>query len=412
MDIFDKIRAGAGSIAEAARGGHGYYAFPELQGDIGPRMIYRGRRRLVWSLNNYLGLANHPAVREADIEGAMRFGMAAPMGSRMMSGETEHHLRLESELAEFVGKPDAFLVNFGYQAMVSLLDTVLDRRDVAICDSDVHACIMDGLRLHSGKRLTYPHNDIDALERLLARAVPLAERTGGGVLVISEGVFGMAGDQGRLAAIVALKKKYPFRLLVDDAHGFGVLGAAGGGTGQEQAVQDGVDIYFGTFAKSMASIGAFIAGSKELVDWLKYNMRSQIFSKGLPTPLVWGALKRLSIVRSEPERRARVWEIARALQGALLNANFDIGRTNSLVTPVLLSGGVPQAAAYLRGLREKHDIFCSVVVYPVVPKDTIMFRLIPTADHSLDDVRETVAAFVAVRAGLASSPMLTAVPAS
>lgn len=400
MDIFERIRHNRGPLGEHSKTAHGYFTFPKLEGEIGNRMVFRGRERLVWSLNNYLGLANHPEVREADAKGAADYGMAYPMGARMMSGNSDLHEQLERELAAFEQKEDAILLNFGYQGMVSCIDSLLTRHDVAVYDSESHACILDGLRLHFGKRFVYPHNDITNLEKQLERATKLTNESGGGILVITEGVFGMRGDLGRLAEIVALKKKYDFRLLVDDAHGFGTEGPTGAGTAEKQGCQDGVDVYFGTFAKSMASIGAFIASTHDVIDYLRYNMRSQIFAKSLPMPLVVGALKRLELLRERPELRERLWTIVNALQGGLREAGFDIGNTESCVTPVYLNGTIPEATNLIVDLRERFGIFCSMVVYPVVPKGIILLRLIPTAVHTLEDVRYTIECFTAIREDL------------
>ena len=398
MDIFDRIHQNAGGpIGQYQKLSHGYYSFPKLEGEIGPRMMFRGREVLNWSLNNYLGLANHPEVRKADAEGAAKFGMAAPMGARMMSGQTKWHEQLERELAAFVGKPDAFLLNYGYQGMVSIIDCLLTRRDVVVYDSEAHACIIDGLRLHPGKRFVYPHNDMAACRKQLERATKLAEENGGGVLVITEGVFGMKGDLGKLDEIVALKKDFQFRLLVDDAHGFGTMGEGGRGTASHFGVVDGVDVLFNTFAKSMAGIGAFVCGPRWLINLLRYNMRSQLYAKSLPMPMVIGALKRLELIRNHPEYQEKLWEIVRMLQSSLKENGFEIGVTNSPVTPVFLKGGIPEATNLVVDLRENHGIFCSMVVYPVIPKGEIILRIIPTAVHTLEDVKVTIEAFKAVR---------------
>lgn len=397
MDIFERIRNNRGPLGAHSKEAHGYFTFPKLEGEISNRMVFRGKERLVWSLNNYLGLANHPEVRKADIEGAAAYGMASPMGARMMSGNTDYHEQLERELAAFEKKEAVILLNFGYQGMVSAIDALVTRHDVIVYDAESHACILDGVRLHMGKRFVYPHNDITSLEKQVQRAKKLTEESGGGILVITEGVFGMSGAQGKLKEIVALKKRYDFRLFVDDAHGFGTQGATGAGTGEEQGVQDGIDLYFGTFAKSMASIGAFIAGTENVVDFLRYNMRSQIFAKSLPMPLVIGALKRLELLRNDPNLRKDLWTIVRALQNGLRDAGFEIGNTQSCVTPVFLNGTIPEATALIYDLRENYDIFCSMVVYPVVPKGIILLRLIPTAVHTLGDVAYTIEVFAKVR---------------
>jgi glycine C-acetyltransferase len=392
-DLFEKIKANRGPIGMHAKESHGYFTFPKLEGDIGPNMTFRGKERLNWSLNNYLGLANHPEVRKADADAAANFGFAMPMGARMMSGNSNYHEQLESELSAFVQKQDTILCNFGYQAMVSAIDCLVDRHDVIVYDAESHACILDGVRLHMGKRYVFKHNDIADCEKQLERATKLAEAQNGSILVITEGVFGMRGDQGKLKEIVALKKKFNFRLFVDDAHGIGTLGATGGGTGQEQGCQDGIDIYFGTFAKSFALIGGFISSDEQIVEYLRYNMRSQIFAKALPMPLVVGALKRLELMRTKPELKNKLWEITNALQSGLKNAGFEIGETNSCVTPVYMNGSIPEATNLILDLRENYNIFCSMVVYPVVPKGMIILRLIPTAAHTMEHVNYTIDCF-------------------
>lgn len=400
MDIFEKFKKDQGSLGQYRKEAHGYFAFPKLEGEIQPQMKFRGKEVLNWSLNNYIGLANHPEVRKADAESAEKWGLAYPMGARMMSGQTSTHELLESQLAEFVGKEDAYLLNFGYQGMVSIIDSLVDRNDVIVYDSEDHACILDGMRLHMGKRFVYQHNDMESLEKQLKRAVKVAEKTGGGILVITEGVFGMAGDLGDLKGVVELKKKYPFRLLVDDAHGFGTMGATGAGTGEHFEVQDEIDVYFSTFAKAMASIGAFVAGNEDIINFLRYNLRSQIFAKSLPMPLVEGGIKRLELLKNSPELREKLWSICTALQDGLRAQGFDLGKTNSPVTPVYLSGSVPEATNLVMDLRENYNLFCSIVVYPVIPKGQLLLRLIPTASHSMEDVEYTIKCFTAVRDNL------------
>ena len=392
-DIFEKIQANRGPIGMHAKESHGYFTFPKLEGDIGPHMNFRGKEKLNWSLNNYLGLANHPEVRKADADAGANYGFAMPMGARMMSGNSNYHEQLERELADFVSKDDSILVNFGYQAMVSAIDCLVDRHDVIVYDAESHACILDGVRLHMGKRYVFKHNDIEDCEKQLQRATKLAQETGGAILVITEGVFGMRGDQGALKEIVALKKKYNFRLFVDDAHGIGTLGKTGAGTGEEQGVQDEIDIYFGTFAKSFAMIGGFIASDSQVVEFLRYNMRSQIFAKAMPLPLVVGALKRLELIRTKPELKDKLWEITNALQSGLKAAGFEIGPTNSCVTPVYMNGSIPESTNLIYDLRENYNVFCSMVVYPVVPKGMIILRLIPTAVHTMEDVKYTIECF-------------------
>jgi glycine C-acetyltransferase len=363
-------------------------------------MRFRGKEMLNWSLNNYLGLASHPEVREADAQGAKEFGMAAPMGARMMSGQTRWHEQLERELAEFVGKPDSFLLNFGYQGMISIIDVLLSPRDVVVYDAEAHACIIDGLRMHKGKRFVFQHNDMDSLRKQLGHAQAVAEEARGGILVITEGVFGMKGDLGPLDKIVALKREFDFTLLVDDAHGFGTMGPQGRGTAAHFGVTEGIDVLFNTFAKSMAGIGAFVAAEKWLVDIMRYNMRSQLYAKSLPMPMVIGALKRLDLIRRHPEYQEQLWTIVRALQGGFRARGFEIGATASPVTPVYMKGGVDEATNLVVDLRENHGVFCSVVVYPVIPKGEIILRIIPTAAHTLEDVEYTLAAFDDVRGKL------------
>jgi len=386
-----------GPLGQYADQGFGYYSFPKLEGEISNHMYFRGKPMLVWSLNNYLGLANHPEIRKADADAAAQFGLAAPMGARMMSGQTKYHQQLEQELAAFENKEASYLLNYGYPGMVSIIDSLLDRHDVVVYDSESHACILDGLRLHIGKRFVFKHNDLDNFETQIKHARKVADTTGGGILVITEGVFGMPGDLGNLKGILQFKSQYGFRLLVDDAHGFGTMGATGAGTSQEQQVMEGVDVYFGTFAKAMAGIGAFVACEKRIIKALTYKMRSQIYAKSLPLPMVVGSLKRLDMIRTHPELREKLWVIVKALQAGLKEHGFDLGKTQSPVTPVFLKGGPIEATQVIADLRENYGIFCSAVIYPVVPKDVIMLRLIPTAAHTLEDVRVTVAAFAEVR---------------
>jgi glycine C-acetyltransferase len=400
MDLFEKLLKDRGHLGSHSHVDDNYYMFPKLEGEIAPRMMFKGKEVLTWSLNNYLGLANHPEVRKADTEATERWGLGYPMGARMMTGNSSYHEQLEQELATFVGKESGMLLNFGYQGIMSVIDALADRKDVIVYDGESHACIIDGLRLHMGKRFVYPHNDIDNLQIQLRRAERLTKESGGGILVITEGVFGMSGNMGNLKEIVALKEQYNFRLLVDDAHGFGTMGATGAGTGEEQGVQDGIDIYFSTFAKSMASIGAFIAGDFNILDHLKYNLRSQIFAKTLPMPLVIGNLKRLDLLRTRPELKDQLWTIVNAVQSGLKNKGFNIGTTQSPVTPVLLNGTTFEALNLVRDLRTEYSIFCSVIAYPVVPKGVIMLRIIPTAVHTLADVQQTIIAFEKIKVKL------------
>lgn len=397
MDIFEKIKKNRGALGQYQDFGHGYFAFPKLEGEIAPRMKFRGKEVLAWSLNNYLGLANDPEIRKCDTEATAVYGLAYPMGARMMSGHTTNHERFEEMAARFTGKEDAYLLNYGYQGMVSIIDALVDRHDVIVYDSESHACIMDGLRLHMGKRFVFPHNDIESCEKQLQRATKLIEGTTGGILVITEGVFGMAGDLGKLDKIAALKNKYKFRFLVDDAHGFGTMGSDGSGTGQHFGVQDDIDIYFATFAKSMAGIGGFVSSTKDVINFLRYNLRSQIYAKSLPMAMTLGAIKRLEYIQTHPELKEKLWVIVRALQKGLREAGLNLGKTESPVTPVFMKSGVSQATQMIYDLRENYGIFCSVVVYPVVPKDVVMLRLIPTAAHTLEDVEYTIKAFKEIK---------------
>ena len=396
-DLFDKIYKDKGPLGKWAEQAEGYFVFPKLEGEISNRMRFQGKEVITWSVNDYLGLANRPEVRKADAEAAAKYGSAYPMGARMMSGHTDLHEQLQRELAAFVNKEAAYLLNFGYQGILSTIDALVSKDDVIVYDVDAHACIIDGVRLHMGQRFTYKHNDLESIEKNLMRAERVAEKTGGGILLISEGVFGMRGEQGRLKEIVALKKKYNFRFLVDDAHGFGTLGKTGAGAGEEQGVQDQIDVYFATFAKSMASTGAFIAADQEIINYLKYNLRSQMFAKSLQMQLVEGAPKRLDMIRTMPELREKLWQNVNALQNGLKERGFDIGTTQSCVTPVYLKGSIPEAMALVKDLRENYGIFCSIVVYPVIPKGLILLRLIPTATHTMEDIEITLKAFSSIR---------------
>ena len=401
-DLFEKIYKDKGPLGKWASQAEGYFVFPKLEGQISNRMKFQDKDVITWSINDYLGLANHPDVREVDAKASQEFGSAYPMGARMMSGHTSLHEQLQQELAAFVNKEASYVLNFGYQGIMSTIDALVGKDDVIVYDVDAHACIIDGVRLHMGKRFTYKHNDVVSLEKNLERATKIAEQTGGGILVISEGVFGMRGEQGRLKEIASLKNKFNFRFLVDDAHGFGTLGPTGAGAGEEQGVQDEIDVYFATFAKSMASTGAFIAADKEIIDFLKYNLRSQMFAKSLQMQLVKGALKRLDMIRTMPELKKNLWKIVNALQSGLKERGFDIGTTQSCVTPVYLKGSIPEAMALVKDLRENHGIFCSIVVYPVIPKGLILLRMIPTSMHTLKDVEETLQAFSVIRERLNS----------
>ena len=400
-DIFDKIKANRGPLGQHAKESHGYFTFPKLEGDIAPRMTFKGKEVLTWSINNYLGLSNLPEIRKADADAAERWGLGYPMGARMMSGQTSEHEKLERQLADFMDKDACYLLNFGYQGCMSAIEALVDRNDVIVYDSESHACMVDGVRLHQGKRKVFKHNDMESFEKQMATATKLAEESGGGILVVTEGVFGMSGDQGKLKEIIEYRKsgKFQFRIFVDDAHGFGTLGEKGQGAGEIQGVQDEIDVLFGTFAKSMASVGAFVCSNDDIINYLAYNMRSQIFAKSLPMPLVVGALKRLELLKGAAQRD-KLWTITNALQNGLKNAGFNLGNTNSCVTPVMLSGTLGEAPNLTFDLRENHSLFCSIVVYPVVPKGMILLRLIPTASHSIDDVNYTIKVFKEIKVKL------------
>jgi glycine C-acetyltransferase len=397
VDIFERIKNNRGPIGQHMKESHGYFSFPKLEGELGAHMTFRGKKVLVWSLNNYLGLANDPEIRKVDADAAAQWGMAYPMGARMMSGQTKYHEQLENDLASFMEKEDAFLLNFGYQGCMSAIECMMGRNDVIVYDSECHACIIDGIRLHHGKRFVFQHNDMASFEKQLKHAKALTDKSGGGILVLTEGVFGMAGDMGDLKSIVSFKKEYGFRLFVDDAHGFGTIGECGRGAGDVQGVQKDIDVYFGTFAKSMATIGAFVASERHVIEFMRYNMRSQTFAKSLPLPIVLGAIKRLEMMRTRPDLQEGLWNVARALQSGLKEAGFDIGKTNSVVTPIFMKGSLGEATNLTLDLRERYAIFCSIVVYPVVPKDVIMLRLIPTVVHTLEDVNYTIDCFKKVR---------------
>jgi glycine C-acetyltransferase len=403
-DIFEKIKKNRGPIGQYSKGVHGYFTFPKLEGELGNKMTFRGKECLVWSLNNYLGLANHPEVRKIDAEAAAQYGLAYPMGARMMTGQTREHELLENELADFMGFQDAILLNFGYQGCVSTIDSLVDRTDVIVYDSESHACILDGMRLHTGKRFVFQHNDMESFDKQMKNATHVASQTGGGILVITEGVFGMAGDQGKIKEIVEFRKsgKYNFRLFVDDAHGFGTIGETGQGVGEAQGVQGEIDVLFGTFAKSMSSIGGFVCADESIVEYLRYNMRSQMFAKALPMTITIGARKRLELLKTQPELKAKLWEVASTLQTGLKAEGFDIGATNSPVTPVFMQGSLAEATNLTYDLRENYNIFCSIVIYPVVPKGVIMLRLIPTAVHTLEDVKYTIETFSKCKQKLAA----------
>ncbi len=393
MDVFEKLVKDGGPLGQHMDRAHGYFAFPKLEGELGPRMMFRGKEMIVWSLNNYLGLVNHPEIRKVDAEAAAAYGIGNPMGARMMSGNTAKHEELEKVISKYVNREDTMLVNFGYQGIMSCIDALVNRRDVIVYDAESHACIVDGVRLHMGHRYAFKHNDIEDCEKQLIRATELAAKNGGGILLITEGVFGMDGEQGILKEISALKKKYEFRILIDDAHGFGYMGPTGAGADEAQGCQEDIDLYFSSMVKSLGSLGGFICGSKNVIKYLRYNVRSQIFAKSMPLMIVEGMLKRMDMVINQPEFRERLWANVERLQNGLKERGFDIGHTNSPVTPVYMKGDVPEATQMVMDLRENYHVFCSIVVYPVIPKGDIIYRLIPTAEHSFEDIDITLKAF-------------------
>ena len=404
-DIFARRLTEKTPLSRHAATIEGYFSFPKLEGPIGPRMGLNGREMVCWSLNNYLGLSNHPEVREADAAAAAEYGMGYPMGSRLMSGDTELHDELERQLSEFVGKEATMLLNFGYQGAFSIVDALLDRHDAVVYDKDVHACTYDGIRMQTCHRFSFRNNDLAHLEKQLIRATEATEKSGGGILVLIEGVYGMGGHQGKVAEVVALKEKYNFRLLLDDAHGFGVLGETGAGTGEAQGCQDGVDLYYSTFTKSMSTMGAFISGGLEILEHMKYTVRSQVFSKTIPMPVIVGALKRLDMIRTRPELRERLWKNVHSLQAGLYDHGFLDGNIlgESCITPVFLKhDDYVESVAMVCDLRDAYGIFTSIMVYPVVPKGTMMLRLTATALHTERDIDETLHGFTKVREKLAA----------
>ena len=396
MDLFDKLNSRNSPLGPFTSDGYGYYTFPRLEGPIGPEMTFNGKPVVVWSVNDYLGIANNPVIRDYDAKVAAEYGFSTPMGARLMTGNSRQHEALEEELADFVHKPAAFLLNYGYQGISSMIQSLVSRNDFLIYDELSHACIVDGKQLAVCKKYVYKHNDICSLEKQLERVSKIA-RPDSGILVITEGVFGMTGDLGKLREIVDLKKKYDFRLLVDDAHGLGTMGKDGSGTGTHLGCQDGIDLYFGTFAKSVALIGAFVATKPEVVTFLRANVRSQIFAKSLPMPIVLSARKRIAMIREHQEWRDQLWNNTLQLRKGLREIGYNVLPSESPVTPVLTKGSTDLAQTFMRILREDHGIFVSGVTYPVVPKGLVLLRLIPTANHTADHINRTITAFEAIR---------------
>jgi glycine C-acetyltransferase len=396
MDLFEKLENRPGPLGKFTSNGYGYYTFPKLEGPLGPVMKFNDKDVVVWSINDYLGIGNNEQVREIDTRVTQKYSLSAPMGARLMTGNSTEHEALENELADFVHKPDALLLNYGYQGIMSVIHCLVDRNDFLIYDELSHACIVDGKQLAMGETSVYKHNDIDSLEKQLKRATAKL-KPNSSILVVTEGVFGMTGDLGKLKEIIALKEKYPFRLLVDDAHGFGTLGDDGSGTGTHLGCQDGVDIYFGTFAKSVALIGAFVATEPRVREFLKANARSQIFAKSLPLPIVATARERIKLIRQNPQWREKLWENTLKLRNGLKDIGYNVLPSESPVTPVLTEGSTELCTTIMRELREEHGVFVSGVAYPVVPKGMVLIRLIPMATHTDKHIEKTLNAFEAIK---------------
>lgn len=396
MDLFDKLQGRPGPLGEFTSDGYGYYTFPRLEGPLGPVMKFNGKDVVVWSINDYLGIGGREDVRKFDGEMAARHGLSTPMGARLMTGNTTQHEKLEEELADFVHKPSALLLNYGYQGIMSVIHALVDRNDFLIYDELSHACIVDGKQLAMAEKFVYKHNDIESLEKQLERAHRKA-KPDSSILVVTEGAFGMTGDLGNLEEIVALKDKYPFRLLVDDAHGVGTMGEDGSGTGTHLGCHEGIDIYFGTFAKAFALIGAFVATEERVKEFLKANVRSQIFAKSVPLPIVESVRKRLKMIRNNPEWRDQLWENTKKLRQGLIDIGYNVMPAECPVTPVLTKGSTEVCQDIMRKLREDHGIFVSGVAYPVVPKGTVLIRLIPTAAHNDEHIKKTLKGFRAIK---------------
>ena len=396
MDLFDKLETRPSPLGEFTSNGYGYYTFPKLDGPIGPEMKFNGKDVVVWSVNDYLSVGNHPRIREVDKNAAEKYGLSAPMGARLMTGNSDEHEALERELADFIHKPKALLLNYGYQGIMSVIHSLVDRNDFLIYDELSHACIVDGKQLAMAEKSVFKHNDMESLEKQLKRASKKL-KPNSSILVVTEGVFGMTGDLGKLKEIIALKEKYPFRLLVDDAHGFGTLGHDGSGAGTQLGCHDGIDIYFGTFAKAVALIGAFVAAEPRVIEFLKANTRSQIFAKSLPMPIVVSARERIKLIRKNPQWREQLWENTKKLRSGLVELGYNVLPSESPVTPVLTEGSTDLAQTIMREMREEHGVFVSGVAYPVVPKGVVLLRLIPMAGHTDAHIEKTLKAFEAIK---------------
>lgn len=396
MDLFDKLQDRPGPLGEFTSDGYGYYTFPKLEGPLGPVMKFNGKDVVVWSINDYLGVGGKKEVLEYDAKVTKKYGLSAPMGARLMTGNSTKHEELEKELADFAHKPSALLLNYGYQGIMSVIHALVDRNDFLIYDELSHACIVDGKQLAMADKSVFKHNDIKSFEKQLKRA-HRRSKSDSSVLVVTEGAFGMTGDLGILKEMIALKEKYPFRLLVDDAHGLGTMGEDGSGTGTHLGCQEGIDIYFGTFAKAFALIGAFVATDERVVEFLKANVRSQIFAKSVPMPIVESARKRLELIRKHPEWREQLWKNTRKLRQGLKDIGYHVMPAECPVTPVLTQGSTDLCQLIMRKLREEHGVFVSGVTYPVVPKGTVLIRLIPTAAHTDEHIQKTLEGFEAIK---------------
>lgn len=396
MDLFDKLENRPSPLGPFTSAGYGYYTFPKLEGPLGPEMKFNGKDMVVWSINDYLGVGSNEKIKQIDAEATAKYSLSAPMGARLMTGNSDEHEALEKELAAFVHKEDAQLLNFGYQGIMSVIHALVDRNDYLIYDELSHACIVDGKQLAMADKSVFKHNDIESFKKQLYRAAA-KKKDNSSILVVTEGVFGMTGDLGILPEIIKLKEEVPFRLLVDDAHGFGTLGHDGSGTGTQLECQDGIDVYFGTFAKAVALVGAFVASEPRVIQFLKANVRSQIFAKSLPMPIVATARERLKMIRQHPEWREKLWSNTLKLREGLIKIGYNVLPSESPVTPVLTQGSTDLCQDIMRIMREEHGIFVSGVAYPVVPKGVVLIRLIPTAAHNDEHIEKTLTAFEAIK---------------
>ncbi|MCH9633796.1 MAG: 8-amino-7-oxononanoate synthase/2-amino-3-ketobutyrate coenzyme A ligase [Chlamydiae bacterium] len=397
-DLFHKCYQKEGLFSNVREGKDNYYAQPILEGPLGPHMTFNGQKMIVWSINDYLGLAGHPEPTARAKEVLEAFGTAYPMGARLMSGFTQNHQTFEAKLAKFAQKESALLFNYGYLGVLGVITSIMGPRDTVIIDHDSHACIVDGAKLATTRRnqfRVFRHNDMDHLEKILKS---INQDRKGGILIVTDGIYGMTGEVAPLKEICALKEKYNARLLVDDAHGIGIMGATGRGTGEHLGVQDKIDLYFSTFAKCFAGIGGFVAGDKEIIEHITWNARPVIFAKNLPLIYSDSLSATLDVIEREPERREKLWEIATYMQRRFKEEGFDIGNTTSPITPVFLSiSGLEAIKDAIHILREEFHIFASGVMYPVVPRGVFLLRLVPSCRHTFDDVNKTIEAFIQIK---------------